>query len=69
MRNLFTFALKPAISCILLHFKLAHVNFDLIGRQSYDRRYIWLAAEVLIRAASAVHAAVAEDRPSLRHAG
>ena len=51
MTNLFTFALKPAISCILLYFNLAHVNFDLIGRQSNDLRYIWLAAKVLIRIA------------------
>ena len=48
MRNLVTFALKAAISCILLYFAFAHVNFDLVGRQLNHLRYIWLAAAVLI---------------------
>jgi uncharacterized membrane protein YbhN (UPF0104 family) len=48
MRNLLIFALKAAISCILLYFAFAHVNFDLIGRQLDHLRYIWLAAAVLI---------------------
>jgi len=48
MRNLLTFALKAAISCILLYFAFAHVNFDLVGRQLNHLRYIWLAAAVLI---------------------
>jgi uncharacterized membrane protein YbhN (UPF0104 family) len=48
MRNLLIFALKAAISCILLYFAFAHVNFDLIGRQLNHLRYIWLAAAVLI---------------------
>jgi len=30
MRNFFTFALKAAVSCILLYVAFAHVNFDLI---------------------------------------
>ena len=47
MRNLLTFALKAAISCILLYFAFAHVNFDLIGRQLNHLRYVWLAAAVL----------------------
>ena len=33
MRKLVTFALKAAISCVLLYFAFAHVNFDLVGRQ------------------------------------
>lgn len=45
---MFTFAQKAAISCILLYFNFAHVNFDLIGRQLNHLRYIWLAAAVLI---------------------
>jgi uncharacterized membrane protein YbhN (UPF0104 family) len=48
MRNLVTFGLKAAISCILLYFAFAHVSFDLIGRQFNHLRYIWLAAAVLI---------------------
>lgn len=48
MRNLVTFALKAAISCILLYFAFAHVNFDLIGRQLNHLRYVWLAAAVWI---------------------
>jgi uncharacterized membrane protein YbhN (UPF0104 family) len=48
MRNLLTFALKAAISCLLLYFAFAHVNFDLIGRQLNHLRYIWLAAAALI---------------------
>jgi uncharacterized membrane protein YbhN (UPF0104 family) len=48
MRNLVTFGLKAAISCVLLYFAFAHVNFDLIGRQLNHLRYIWLAAAVLI---------------------
>jgi len=48
MRNLFTFALKAAVSCLLLYFAFAHVNFDLIGRQINHLRYSWLAAAVLI---------------------
>lgn len=51
MRNLLTFALKAAISCILLYFAFAHVNFDLIGRQLNHLRYIWLAAAILILSA------------------
>jgi uncharacterized membrane protein YbhN (UPF0104 family) len=47
MRNLFTFALKAAISCILLYFAFAHVNFDLVGQQLNHLRFIWLAAAVL----------------------
>jgi uncharacterized membrane protein YbhN (UPF0104 family) len=48
MRNLVTFALKAAISSALLYFAFAHVNFDLVGRQLSQLRYIWLAAAVLI---------------------
>lgn len=48
MRNLLTFALKAAVSCILLYFAFAHVNFDLIGQQLNHLRFIWLAAAVLI---------------------
>jgi uncharacterized membrane protein YbhN (UPF0104 family) len=47
MRNLFTFALKAAVSCILLYVAFAHVNFDLIGRQLNHIRYSWLTAAVL----------------------
>jgi uncharacterized membrane protein YbhN (UPF0104 family) len=48
MRNLVTFALKAAISGVLLYFAFALVNFDLVGRQLNQLRYIWLAAAVLI---------------------
>ena len=48
MRNLFTFALKAAISCVLLYFAFAHVNFDLIGRQLDHLKYGWLAAAVVV---------------------
>ena len=48
MRNLVTFGLKAAISCALLYFAFAHVNFDLIGLQLNQLRYIWLVAAVLI---------------------
>jgi len=47
MRNLVTFGLKAAISCALLYFAFAHVNFDLIGLQLNQLRYIWLVAAVL----------------------
>lgn len=48
MRNLITFALKAAVSCVLLYFAFAHVKFDLIGQQLNHLRYSWLAAAVLI---------------------
>jgi len=48
MRNLLTFALKAAISSVLLYFAFAHVNFGLIGRQLNHLQYFWLAAAVLI---------------------
>ncbi len=48
MRNLATFALKAAVSCILLYFAFAHVKFDLVGRQLGHLKYSWLAAAIFI---------------------
>ena len=48
MRNLATFALKAAVSCVLLYFAFAHVNFDLVGRQLGHLKYSWLAAAIFI---------------------
>ena len=48
MRNLLTFALKVAISGILLYFAFAHVNFELVGRQLHHLQYFWLTTAILI---------------------
>ncbi len=48
MRNLLAFALKAAISGVLLYFAFAHVNFSLVARQLDHLKYSWLAAAVLI---------------------
>ena len=48
MRNLLTFALKVAISGILLYFAFAHVNFEPIGRQLHHLQYFWLTTAILI---------------------
>jgi hypothetical protein len=48
MRKLLAFALKAAISGVLLYFAFAHVNFNLVARQLDHLKYSWLAAAVLI---------------------
>jgi uncharacterized membrane protein YbhN (UPF0104 family) len=48
MRNVLFFVLKASVSCALLYFAFAHVNFDLIGRQLDHLKYSWLVASVLI---------------------
>ena len=48
MRNLFIFALKAAVSFVLLYFAFSHVKFDPIG-QHFDRLQSgWLAAAITI---------------------
>jgi glycosyltransferase 2 family protein len=48
MRNAFIFALKGAVSCVLLYFAFTQVKFDLVGRQLDHLKYSWLAAAVLL---------------------
>jgi uncharacterized membrane protein YbhN (UPF0104 family) len=48
MRKILAFALKAAISGVLLYFAFAHVNFNLVARQFDHLKYSWLAAAVLI---------------------
>lgn len=48
MRNLLTFALKAAISGVLLYVAFAHVDFGLVGRQLNNLQYNWFAAAILI---------------------
>ena len=48
MRNLLAFALKAAISGVLLYFAFAHVNFGLVARQLNHLNYGWLAAAILL---------------------
>jgi len=48
MRKILAFALKAAISGVLLYFAFAHVNFNLVARQLDHLKYSWLAAAALI---------------------
>ncbi len=48
MRQLLSFALKAAVSGVLLYFAFAHVKFDVIGQRLDRLDYGWLAAAVLI---------------------
>ncbi|MGH6663308.1 MAG: lysylphosphatidylglycerol synthase transmembrane domain-containing protein [Pseudolabrys sp.] len=42
------FALKAAISGVLLYFAFAHVNFNLVGQELDHLKYSWLTAAVLL---------------------
>ena len=48
MRHVLSFALKAAVSGVLLYFAFAHVKFDVIGQRLDRIDYLWLAAAVLI---------------------
>ena len=48
MRTLLKFAVKAAVSGILLYFAFSKVNFNVIGQRLDQVQYTWLAAAVLI---------------------
>jgi glycosyltransferase 2 family protein len=48
MRHLVNFALKAAVSGVLLYFAFAHVKLDVIGQRLDRIDYLWLAAAILI---------------------
>jgi uncharacterized protein (TIRG00374 family) len=48
MRTLLKFAVKAAVSVILLYFAFSKVNFNVIGQRLDQVQYTWLAAAVLI---------------------
>ncbi|HEY1312189.1 MAG TPA: lysylphosphatidylglycerol synthase transmembrane domain-containing protein [Pseudolabrys sp.] len=48
MRTLLRFAVKAAVSGILLYFAFSRVNFNVIGARLDEIQYSWLSAAVLI---------------------
>ena len=58
MRKLLTFALKAAVSGVLLYFAFSHVKFDVVGQQLGRLNYGWLAAAILILIAQLALAAL-----------
>ncbi len=48
MRKFLIFALKAAVSCILLYFAFSHVKFDMVGQQLDRMKFRWLTAAILI---------------------
>jgi glycosyltransferase 2 family protein len=62
MRKLLTFALKAAVSAVLLYFAFSHVKFDLVGQQLGQLNYRWLAAAIVILIAQLALAALRWQR-------
>jgi uncharacterized membrane protein YbhN (UPF0104 family) len=62
MRNVLTFALKAAVSVVLLYFAFRQVNFDLIGQRLNRLDYVWLATAVLIFIAQTIFGALRWQR-------